>query len=567
MAKMNIIEATKQLRDDLKLWVANNLREKADKDYVNEKIAEIPEVDLFYATPQMYGAVGDGITDDTAALNECLADNSFVYIPSGVYLIDATISINPISNQTIFIDNNAILKGYTNGIVSGCVVKCERLNNTVIIGGSVCGNRMDSEDGSGDDIRYGIVIKGCKNTTIKGVKVYSHCGDGIIVNPVIGAAEEYAENIAENTKIVECEIYNCSRHGIFIDGVDGLLVKDVDIHDCNTFDYSCAIDLEIHYDWHTIKNVRLENVKSYNTKLGIQYGAHENEDALSGFEIESCEFDRISIPTTSTLNNSTINNLVCNMAKEIYVYNSIISTIFFKNNANLATFYNCEIGGINDAAAISVEPGAESSSIQAKFYNCNLTSFKSDIRDTACILILCNSGANLTFDNCNIYINNPNGMCTGANKLIINNSYIKVTNNFAQYTYPLFLSIKTSTELTNNTLDFQEMPISSNEMFRSNNKVILINNTILGKGYNKLLGAAQGVSLIGNTFRDHTMANILGNKTEDIIIDNVNNITVDTIDADVNEQQVQSMINEAIVNLPTYEGTYREIYTGETEEV
>ena len=32
MAKMNIIEAMKQLRDDLKLWVANNLREKVDKD-------------------------------------------------------------------------------------------------------------------------------------------------------------------------------------------------------------------------------------------------------------------------------------------------------------------------------------------------------------------------------------------------------------------------------------------------------------------------------------------------------------------------------------------------------
>jgi hypothetical protein len=32
MAKINIIEAMKQLRDDLKLWVANNLREKVDKD-------------------------------------------------------------------------------------------------------------------------------------------------------------------------------------------------------------------------------------------------------------------------------------------------------------------------------------------------------------------------------------------------------------------------------------------------------------------------------------------------------------------------------------------------------
>lgn len=38
--KMNIIEALKQLRDDLKQWVANNLRVKADKTYVEEMIAE-----------------------------------------------------------------------------------------------------------------------------------------------------------------------------------------------------------------------------------------------------------------------------------------------------------------------------------------------------------------------------------------------------------------------------------------------------------------------------------------------------------------------------------------------
>ena len=38
-------------------------------------------------------------------------------------------------------------------------------------------------------------------------------------------------------------------------------------------------------------------------------------------------------------------------------------------------------------------------------------------------------------------------------------------------------------------------------------------------------------------------------------------------DSIVEQEQVQSMINEAIANLPIYEGTYREIYTGETEEV
>lgn len=39
--KMNIIEVIIQLRNDLKLWVTNNLRVKADKFYVDEKVATV----------------------------------------------------------------------------------------------------------------------------------------------------------------------------------------------------------------------------------------------------------------------------------------------------------------------------------------------------------------------------------------------------------------------------------------------------------------------------------------------------------------------------------------------
>lgn len=42
---MTILEALIKLRDDIKLWVTNNLNQKANIDYVDEKIAEIPEFD------------------------------------------------------------------------------------------------------------------------------------------------------------------------------------------------------------------------------------------------------------------------------------------------------------------------------------------------------------------------------------------------------------------------------------------------------------------------------------------------------------------------------------------
>lgn len=45
------------------------------------------------ATPQMYGAVGDGVADDTDAFMRAMAENAAIYIPAGDYLVsDLTIN-------------------------------------------------------------------------------------------------------------------------------------------------------------------------------------------------------------------------------------------------------------------------------------------------------------------------------------------------------------------------------------------------------------------------------------------------------------------------------------------
>ena len=45
-----------------------------------------------FATPQEYGAVGDGVHDDTAAINQCLEENAVVFVPDGRYRVTATIA-------------------------------------------------------------------------------------------------------------------------------------------------------------------------------------------------------------------------------------------------------------------------------------------------------------------------------------------------------------------------------------------------------------------------------------------------------------------------------------------
>lgn len=44
-------------------------------------------------TPQEFGAVGDGVTDDTAAIQAAIDAHSEIYIPAGVYLIDPVVGL------------------------------------------------------------------------------------------------------------------------------------------------------------------------------------------------------------------------------------------------------------------------------------------------------------------------------------------------------------------------------------------------------------------------------------------------------------------------------------------
>lgn len=46
-----------------------------------------------WAMAQLYGALGDGTTDDTAAIQSALANNRYVYIPAGTYKLSGTLDI------------------------------------------------------------------------------------------------------------------------------------------------------------------------------------------------------------------------------------------------------------------------------------------------------------------------------------------------------------------------------------------------------------------------------------------------------------------------------------------
>ena len=81
-------------------------------------ISKLVKGTLGFVTPEMFGAVGDGVTDDTDAVNACLqyavTNNLSVYIPEKTYIVaSASIEINLLQNQSLVIygaGQNSILK-------------------------------------------------------------------------------------------------------------------------------------------------------------------------------------------------------------------------------------------------------------------------------------------------------------------------------------------------------------------------------------------------------------------------------------------------------------------------
>jgi hypothetical protein len=99
------------------IFDAYNLK---DTIFMYEKdIPVLPNQDEWISV-KGYGAVGDGIVDDTKALKKAISDNRVVYLPQGKYLISDTIELkkdtvllgfNPISTQIILNDNAPLFAG------------------------------------------------------------------------------------------------------------------------------------------------------------------------------------------------------------------------------------------------------------------------------------------------------------------------------------------------------------------------------------------------------------------------------------------------------------------------
>lgn len=150
----------------------------ADRCFVDEKSSAVINVEDF-------GAIGDGKTDDTKALQKALDSvlplGGKVIIPRGVYMVDALRGIQIKSNTKVFLDGEAYLKAIPNSSRSYSIARITGAENVAMVGGHLAGERYE-HSGNAGEWGMGLSIRRSKNIIIKNVVATDNWGDGFYVS-------------------------------------------------------------------------------------------------------------------------------------------------------------------------------------------------------------------------------------------------------------------------------------------------------------------------------------------------------------------------------------------------
>ncbi len=336
------------------------------------------------------GAKGDDTTDDTEAIQNALNQYDNVYIPAGTYMIDVEKSLTLRSNQTLTLDNLAILQALptTNG--NSSVLKIKNVSNVIVSGGQIIGERY-SHMGATGEWGMGILIEsGANNISISNITISDCWGDGIYLGGTSPVNQITLDNVISS---------NNRRQGMSITNATQVTVSNSIFKDTNGTAPEAGIDIEPNAGQIT-EDITIINTQCYgNGGAGLDLmgcnetiqriivqGCSFKDNDSSGIRIENAK--DLTFSSTSVINNYTGIDIPRDVANVKFMDMTIsnnqsrgVSIIGAGQTTGIENivFENCTIADNSQRAAGWVDG--------VRIDNWDLTGYIKDITFTSCSFI------------------------------------------------------------------------------------------------------------------------------------------------------------------------------------
>lgn len=152
-----------------------------------------------YVTPQMFGAAADGVTDDTTAINDCIAhavaNDKLIYFPTATYAVESSISIN----ESVIIDfGNSTIKytgaAYINDLICyGFITSAPYKTHNGLYNLNIDGNA---------NVKNGLHVTGGKGIRLSNINIIKAREYGLLIDKSLNDTwEMIAEKITSNVTI------------------------------------------------------------------------------------------------------------------------------------------------------------------------------------------------------------------------------------------------------------------------------------------------------------------------------------------------------------------------------
>lgn len=279
-----------------------------------------------------YGAVGDGVHDDTAAfqaaINALPADGGTVTAPAGNYLVDGnpTKCVKPRAKMLLFGSPGANLIIKPNNLDRSYGIYIYKVNDVEIDGFTILGER-DQHVGTTGEWGMGIQSLGGKRVTLKNLHISKCWGDGICLG---SSGTTQGDDVFVSNVV-------CTQNRR--QGLSSTKCNNVKIYD-SEFSYTqgtspeCGIDIEPDPP-SSASTIRIENCRLHHNKMyGINVFAR-----VSGVTIKGCTVEYNGSNGIVTVQCSDI-ELVANTIR----YNSATGLVVQSGTVNLLYHDNLSYG-------------------------------------------------------------------------------------------------------------------------------------------------------------------------------------------------------------------------------